>query len=151
MRKVSVVALLFFMLAGCSGVKQYPLADVTGTVTCEGKPVAKAIVYFEPIPTDSTAEIGKQGFALTDENGKFTISTYGENDGAVVGKHLVRVGPSESTPKCDCALLPDEPLQEVVVQSGSANDFPLTLKKADAADRKREQQLQKSEEDEEDE
>ena len=141
--------LLFTCLTGlgCSSLEQYPLAVATGTVTCDGKPVAKAIVYFEPLKSGDTSVVGKQGFALTDESGKFSVSTYGENDGAVVGRHIVRVGRSESTPSCNCALIADEPLTEVEVKSGQANDFPLTLKKATNQDRKRESDLAKKEED----
>lgn len=132
---------------GCSGAEQFPLAKATGTVTCDGKPVAKAIVYFEPLRSGETAVIGKQGFALTDESGKFTVSSYGENDGAVVGRHIVRVGKSETTPSCDCALLADEPLMEVDVKSGETNDFPLALRKATRQDRKKEADVAKRQED----
>ncbi len=139
---------LFFVVcmlpyAGCGGIEEFPRAAATGTVTCEGKGVAKAIVYFEPLMNGNSAVAGKQGFGLTDENGKFVISTYGENDGAVIGKHKVRVGRSEGTPKCDCALIPDEPLMEVEVKSDIENNFDLVLHKASAVDRKREEELKK--------
>jgi hypothetical protein len=128
---------------GCTGA-DFPMARVTGTVTCEGQPVAKAIVYFEPLKTGDSALVGKQGFALTDESGKFNISTYGENDGAVVGKHLLRVGRSESSGKCDCVLAAEQPLMEVEVKPGQTNDFSLALKKASAQEKKREAALIKA-------
>lgn len=145
MHKLLIVSLLL-LYCGCAGIEEFPLAATSGTVTCEGKPVAKAIVFFEPLPNASSAVIGKQGYALTDENGKFVVSTYAENDGAVIGKHKVRVGSSETTPKCDCALLADIPLMEVEVKAGVANTFELVLNKATAADKLREQkQKQKAE------
>ena len=147
MRKLLVLSHAMLILLGCSSLEQFPLAETSGTVTCEGKPVAKAIVYFEPLPNGGSAVVGKQGYALTDENGKFVVSTYGENDGAVTGKHKIRVGSSESTPKCNCALLPDVPLMEVEVKPGVANTFDLVLNKASAADKQREMKLKQKMED----
>ena len=121
-RSLLLVAGLLSVVQGCSGIEEFPLGQISGSVTCEGKPVPKAIVYFEPIRTGESAQVGQQGFGLTDENGKFAISTYGENDGAVIGKHLVRVGRSETTPACSCALVADNVLQEVEVKSGP-NEF----------------------------
>ncbi|MEX0794988.1 MAG: hypothetical protein WD045_17745 [Pirellulaceae bacterium] len=64
-----------------------PVAQVVGTVTRQGQPVQNAIVQFHP---DSG---GDRGTGHTDQSGKFTISTYGPQDGAVVGTHVVTVTP----------------------------------------------------------
>ena len=128
--RLSLVTLLAFPMAGCgSGMKEFPLVDVSGLVTCNGKPVPKAMVYFEPVKTGESAQIGKQGFALTDEEGRFVVSTYGEQDGAVVGKHLIRVGKSESSPACDCALNATVVLQEVQVEGDQPLEFTFELPK----------------------
>lgn len=121
---------LAVMLSGCgTGVKQFPLVDVQGVVLCEGKPVPKAMVYFEPVKTGDSADIGKQGFALTDEQGRYVVSTYGDQDGAVVGKHLVRVGKSESSPSCNCALNSMVVIKEVEVQGEDGMHLELELPK----------------------
>ena len=121
---------------GCGqGLEKFPLAEVTGTVVCEGRPVAKAMVFFEPVRSGDKAEVGKQGFALTDEDGKFVVSTYGDEDGAVVGRHLVRVGKTEASQPCPCALNADNVLQEVEVKSGDPQSFELVLKKKSARNR----------------
>ena len=146
MRKLFIILNVLFF-SGCSGIEEFPLAKTSGTVTCDGKPVAKAIVFFEPLPNASSAVVGKQGYALTDDNGKFVVSTYGENDGAVVGTHKVRVGSSESTPKCDCSLMAEVPLKEVEVKPGVANTFDLALNKATAAEKLREQKQKEKMED----
>jgi hypothetical protein len=117
------------VLSGCGGVEQFPLAKATGRVLCEGKPVVKAMVYFEPKRTGETGMTGQQGHALTDEEGKFTVSTYGTNDGAVVGKHMVRVGKSETSPACPCALNSMTVLLEVEVSKNGNNEFEIVLKK----------------------
>ncbi len=120
------------LLAGCgSGLEKFPLTMVTGTVTCEGQAVPDAIVFFEPVRSSEkdSPQIGKQGFALTDAQGKFTVSTYGQNDGAVVATHIVRVGKSEKSPPCPCALNSSVELQRVEVVKGPPMNFDLVLPK----------------------
>ena len=126
---------LSVLLNGCGSGDKFPVTHVSGTVVCEGKPVAKALVYFEPVRSGESATVGDQGFALTDDQGKFVVSTYGENDGAVVGKHLVRVGKSETSPPCNCALNAEKVLQEVEVLSGDAQTFEFVLSKKSARNR----------------
>ena len=137
MKMIATVGVLGLLLvaSGCGSGEQFPLTLVSGTVVCEGKPVAKALVYFEPVRTGDSAEIGKQGFALTDDQGKFVVSTYGESDGAVVGKHLVRVGKSETSPPCNCALNAEKVLREVEVLAGDAQTFEFVLAKKSARNR----------------
>lgn len=117
------------LLAGCGGgLEKFPTAAVTGTVLCEGKPVESAIVYFEPLREGSSPG-GKQGWALTDADGKFTISTYGDQDGAVIGKHRVRVGPpANSSWQCDCVTEEEKDVMQVDVVDGE-NDFEVVLPK----------------------
>jgi hypothetical protein len=60
----------------------------------DGKPVAKGRVLFQPEKGghDASGEI---------ENGKFTLSTYDEGDGAIVGRHRIAVISVEETPTKD--------------------------------------------------
>jgi hypothetical protein len=101
------------------------------------------MVFFEPIK-DANAEealIGKQGFSLTDNEGRFTITTYEPNDGAVVGKHRVRVGGPEA--RCECSLNEERDVTQVEVKAGEKNDFKLELPPITAEDRKRSQEMLK--------
>jgi hypothetical protein len=128
-----VLSTLYFVLSvGCGGGSDFPTAPTTGKVICEGKPVPYVMVFFEPLETGKSGLVGKQGFAYADENGKFAISTYGKEDGAVVGHHRVRVGRphSEDHPnfKCDCVLNPEIDVMEVDIKKGK-NDFEVVLKK----------------------
>jgi hypothetical protein len=71
--------------AGCQG--KPPFAPVEGTVTQGGKPLAGVIVDFYPDP-------GTRGprstSAATDEAGHYRLrSSWGGDDGAVVGPHRV--------------------------------------------------------------
>jgi hypothetical protein len=139
-RSLSVMQLaaVLLLMAGCSS-GEFSTAQATGRVVCEGKPVEGAMVYFEPIKgSGANALAGKQGFSYTDAEGKFVISTYepGGQDGAVIGKHRVRVG--KGTAKCNCSMNEEVDLMEVEVKADAKNEFELVLKKATAQDRARE-------------
>lgn len=70
------------LLAGCRrGPEMVP---VTGKVLYNGKPLEFGSVMFQP-PSGQPA----QGKIQSD--GTFTLSTYKEGDGAVVGRHKVRI------------------------------------------------------------
>ena len=83
---LAVGALLAAAL-GCGGSKFVP---VSGVVTLDGKPYGKAAVSFQPVGDKSNPNPGRGSSAYTDENGKFVLIS-DENDGAVVGTHLVRI------------------------------------------------------------
>lgn len=134
MSKYASIVLVAIFCIGC-GKGDFPTAKTEGVVLCEGKPVANAAVYFEPLKStgpDSSIIVGKQGFAFTDNEGKFQISTYfpGQNDGAVVGKHRVRVGRGDA--KCNCSMNEEIDLMQVEVKAGEVNKFELVLKPANA-------------------
>jgi hypothetical protein len=119
-------------LSGCSeGLKEFPCAEASGVVLCDGKPVQGAQVYFSPKMTGKTAEVGKPGFAFTDEAGRFVLSTYGSGDGAVVGPHIVRVTTSNEFP-CDCVGEETRDLMDVEIVADKENDFKVELPKRTA-------------------
>lgn len=92
-RSLLVIALSVGLVCGCgSGLKARPaIAKVKGTVTYKGSPVANATVNFtaEGAPRIATG--------MTDDQGRFQLSTYDTNDGAPVGTHKVTVTRVEST------------------------------------------------------
>jgi hypothetical protein len=75
---------LIMALAGCSGDSGMVAAvPASGTVTFDGKPLETGSIQFIP-------EKGRPaGGPIKD--GKFTLTTYNENDGAIPGKHAVAV------------------------------------------------------------
>jgi len=76
---------LLGLLLGCGGnPARQPTAPVTGTVTIDGQPVSQGVVNFLP-------ESGRAGHGKLGPDGSFVISTYGNGDGAVVGKHRIAV------------------------------------------------------------
>jgi len=136
------LSVLAVVSIGCSK-GEFSTAKTIGIVKCKGQPVANAAVYFEPIQSANSkdAKVGKQGFAFTDAEGKFVISTYqpAGGDGAVVGMHRVRVGRGDA--KCDCSMNEEVDLMQVEVKAGQTNEFVLELKEATAASKRQEAML----------
>lgn len=87
-------------VVGCGS--NYPeTVAVTGTVTIDGKPVPEAIVTF--LPTDGR----RSGTGYTDSNGRFELTTFAPDDGAVPGSHEVAVNPTEAPPMPGESVAPD--------------------------------------------
>ncbi len=126
-----LIPFLLCSFCGCNGMVEFPLAPVSGVVTCEGKPIPGAQVFFEPIQTGESALVGKQGYAAANEKGEFVITTYNTNDGAVLGKHLVHVmAPNAEYSrgfKCPCEFDSQTQPINVEVQKGSRNEFKFEL------------------------
>jgi hypothetical protein len=81
--------LLSLAIAGCDGSSR--LAKVGGVVTLNGKPRPGVVVSFAPIGSQENPNPGRSSSAVTDENGHFALMTDEGKDGAVVGKHRVRI------------------------------------------------------------
>lgn len=89
-----VVGLLFISIFGCGGSDEYSVVPVRGVVTCQGKPVTNATVNFTPKADQGRPEgrRGRVALGITDNDGRFKLTTYKNDDGAIVGKHTVTVG-----------------------------------------------------------
>src|SRR2546423_3971223 len=99
MRRVSLGSVILYtsaaLLLGCGGADaRKSTVQAGGTVIYEsGQPVMNLGIVFLPVGGAKYSGHGR----LTSE-GKFTLSTYGENDGVPVGKYQVylTVAPPES-------------------------------------------------------
>ncbi|HEY1380690.1 MAG TPA: hypothetical protein VGF55_28065 [Gemmataceae bacterium] len=84
-------------LAGCSGGPK--IVPVSGTVRLDGKPLANALVAFNPAaPPGRIEAAGPGSMAVTDDQGHFAlkiIGTDGRTVGAVVGEHRVRISTAD--------------------------------------------------------
>ncbi len=100
MQKSVLLGVALLLLAGCTGgdtgtnPKTYPVA---GTVTMGGTPVAGATVSFQ------LADGSRSAVGITDEGGKYKLTTFAADDGAVPGDYKVSVfklegGKVESAP-----------------------------------------------------
>src|SRR6476620_1922869 len=74
-------------LVGC-GDGRPPRVPVSGQVLIDGQPVKAGTIKF--ITTGHRASQGK-----LDENGRFSLSCYANNDGAVVGQHRIEIAACE--------------------------------------------------------
>jgi hypothetical protein len=89
MRRGTLLFVLCFA-AGCGS--GYQLAPVSGRVTVEGKPVAGLHVAFEPVGSKENPNPGPGSIALTDADGRYSLTTAIEKRrGAVVGPSRVRI------------------------------------------------------------
>jgi hypothetical protein len=93
-----VVVALASLLVGCGGDPPPPvlskLVPTTGTVTLDGKPLAGVLVNFM---VSGTGEGGENASAVTDAEGKYSLSTpvagvdLSQSQGAVPGQYRVAI------------------------------------------------------------
>lgn len=104
----------------------------SGTVTYNGSPVAGATVTLRP-----TAMEGSGAAGMTDANGKFTLSTFESNDGALPGEYIVLVTKIKvDTPQA--AVSEDDPAYsgapEVTTPPKEQNELPAKYEKENTSD-----------------
>lgn len=145
----SVGLVVLTLTCGGCGSGDFPVAPVSGVILCNGKPVPGALVFFEPQQQGDNALVGKTGLGVVDDQGKFSVRTYGDDDGAVVGKHNIKVERG-SGPGCNCAMNADKTVTEVEVTSDGENNFTIELPAKTRADARAEREMD-DDEDEEDE
>lgn len=80
-----LLTLCLVLAAGCGGPTRPTTVPVRGIVTLDGAPIADAAVMFMP------SSGGRPAMGTTDAAGKFTLMTFTEGDGALVGDHKVTV------------------------------------------------------------
>lgn len=90
MRLRLCLALLLVLLVGCGG-KPYAVAPVSGRVTLDGKPLAKASVTFAPMAEPGKHDPGPTSLGLTDTDGRFKLTINPTTPGAVVGKSRIYI------------------------------------------------------------
>jgi len=83
-----VAVLVISSLSGCGGGEDVDVPDTaaaSGVVSYQGKAVNEADVTFHPQGK------GHPGVGRTDADGRFVLTTYDAEDGAVVGTHAVTI------------------------------------------------------------
>jgi hypothetical protein len=78
---ISMIAIIF---AGCGRGNRPVLARVAGTVSYNGKPLARGKMVF--VPSQGRSAVGK----IVDGR-IFEVTTFDRNDGAVVGPHKIQI------------------------------------------------------------
>jgi len=120
----AVVLLAAVGVAGCSPEEK--LYDVSGTVTHQGKPVAKGLIFFDP---DGG---GPQGFASI-EDGKFDTATPGQGKGIRGGKYTVRIngfdGKVAPEAPFGAAVFPEHTFSKELPAQNQTFDYEVPVKK----------------------
>lgn len=85
------LGLIVLTLSGCSSSdnaedNRPARVPVSGTISYNNAPVAGATVIFSPVITS-----GKAASGVTDSSGRYTLTSYGNEDGAVPGDYEVMV------------------------------------------------------------
>jgi len=113
------------LLSGACNRNQGPvLAPVSGTVTLDGKPLAGAGVVFKQ-------EGARKSVAWTDEAGRYELTYFRDDKGAVIGEHKVIITTADSEaeiPESLPARYNQESTLKETVEAGKQNviDFALT-------------------------
>ena len=95
---VVICGIFFYLFNSMSGGANLPpLASVSGTITLDGKPLANATVFFDPVADMKNAEQRQMGSSIgrSDEQGVYTLAYPGGHSGAVIGMHTVRVNKTD--------------------------------------------------------
>jgi hypothetical protein len=104
MRPHSFSAVVLLCALGCGGPQ---FAPVSGVVKLNGKPLAHAIVTFQPIvEKGGVAPNGSTG--KTNDMGEYTLTGSGGELGAVVGKHKVRITAADNQATGDSDARPSK-------------------------------------------
>lgn len=88
---VSLAALVAVGVCGCGDQRPKTVA-VKGSVVYNNSPVEGAAVMFQ-------RDGARPATGQTDEEGNFTLTTFGENDGAIPGEYVVTITKMESAPE----------------------------------------------------
>jgi len=72
------------LVTGCSAGNDIELGRVNGHVTLDGKPLADAVVEFQPAN-------GRASIGTTDSSGYYELQYTLDRDGAIPGEHTVRI------------------------------------------------------------
>jgi hypothetical protein len=88
--RLVAVGLGLALLTSCESKAKF--APVSGRVTLDGKPLAGAYVYFQPVAPEGKAVAAASGSsAKTNDNGEYKLKGPNGQDGAWVGRHKVMI------------------------------------------------------------
>jgi hypothetical protein len=81
--------LLILALAGCGAPGPVATHPVSGSVSYEGKPAAGVKVFLVPTSAPVPPEIPQNPYGVTDDSGRFKLTTYKDGDGAAEGGYQI--------------------------------------------------------------
>jgi hypothetical protein len=126
---IGLTALL--VAPGCNQ-SGYELAPVRGTVTVDGKPLRQGKVMFAPVAQGNDINPGRPAFGMLRQGGAYILTTYADNDGAVVGKHWVTIiNSAEDLPRGVPEFARVTAPGQRVVEAGKDNRIDINLTRED--------------------
>ncbi|WP_437200759.1 hypothetical protein [Planctomicrobium sp. SH664] len=123
-------------LTGCGNSGIPETVPVTGVIVYQDKPVPKGLITFEPIEIEE-GRPHRTAVSFIEADGKYALSTFQNNDGAVPGKYKVRILSSRlelaqyNTPKDIEWLIPEKytqaNLSDIVIDVPANEKGPVIL------------------------
>lgn len=88
MKRTIGLLVFLILLPGCAKENVViPTQQISGRVLYDNKAAEGVAIYLGPIAAPTVPDIPANPHGVTDKDGRFSISTYGENDGAPKGKY----------------------------------------------------------------
>jgi len=88
---------LLASVVGCSNSAPVPTYPTSGSVIYDGKPAKGVQVFLLPTSAPIVPQVPQNPYGITDEQGQFRLTTYGDFDGAAEGGYqVVLLWPDES-------------------------------------------------------
>jgi hypothetical protein len=119
MRRWLIFLGLVMTAQGCGGGAR--TVAVTGQVRLDGQPLAGAQVFFRPDSRERNP--GPASSGKTDAEGRFTLRTVDEHNGAVAGPHRVRISMPMKAPGSSADAAPIDKLPAKYSGEGSILRF----------------------------
>jgi len=104
------------LIGGC-GPSRPATARVHGKITCGGQPVTQGTVTFYP-------EQGRSASGRIQPDGTYTLTTFDEGDGAILGKHTVTVEAVRFTGGAPQPTSMDEEMRRAMEKKPAASGPP---------------------------
>lgn len=138
---VILLALATLQVIGCGEKSAFEVVPTHGSVKVDGVPLGGGRIVFAPVARDGVNS-GKVAHGILDAEGSFSLTTYKENDGAVVGEHWVTIYRRDDEiivpasqpaaariPKFSRLPLP----QKTVIAGGEPNQIEISLTAAEVS------------------
>jgi hypothetical protein len=89
---LGLLILIVLAASGCGKAGRVPTYPVHGQILYDGKPAAGVMVFFYPTGAPGVPEIPGNPHGETGPDGRFTLTTYKDGDGAAEGTPLPGAG-----------------------------------------------------------
>ena len=102
MKRTIGLLVFLILLPGCAKENVViPTQQISGRVLYDNKAAEGVAIYLGPIAAPTIPDIPANPHGITDKDGRFSISTYGENDGAPKGKYQLMMMWVDQNPKLE--------------------------------------------------